>query len=162
MKIKGLVHKYGDDINTDVVIPGKYTKTLDYNDLKEHVMEDLDREFKNKVKEGDFLVAGENFGIGSSREQAPIAIKLSGIECIVAKSFSRIFYRNAINIGLAVVECDTDKIEKNDTLEFDTDENFIYNLSKNIKIKVNGLNKIMNKILNEGGLAKYISNYKEF
>jgi 3-isopropylmalate/(R)-2-methylmalate dehydratase small subunit len=162
MKLEGTAHKYGDDINTDVIIPGKYTKTLNFIEFKDHVMEDLDENFKYKVKEGDFLVAGNNFGIGSSREQAPLALKFAGVECVVAKSFSRIFYRNAINIGLALVECDTDMIEDKDILEFNTEDGYILNESKNLKIKTKQLNQIMNDILHEGGLVNYIKKNGKF
>lgn len=162
MKVLGLVHKYGDDINTDIIIPGKYTKTLNYLDFKEHVLEDLDKEFKYKVKEGDFLVAGNNFGIGSSREQAPIAIKTSGIRCIIAKSFSRIFYRNSVNIGLTIVECNTDEINDGDTLEFDTKSSYLINKTQDKVIQVKPLNIVMDKILSTGGLVEYIKKYGKF
>ena len=106
MTVQGTVHKYGDNVDTDVIIPARYLNTSSHEELAAHCMEDIDREFVNKVKTGDILVAEKNFGCGSSREHAPIAIKASGISCVIASTFARIFYRNAINIGLAILECD--------------------------------------------------------
>lgn len=162
MNLRGTAHKYGNDINTDVIIPGKYTKTLNFEDLKLHAMEDIDVNFKKKVKLGDFIVAGENFGIGSSREQAPLALKVSGIKCVVAKSFSRIFYRNAINIGLVLIECNTDRISDGDTLVYEVGKPYLKNQSKRINIEILPLNGNMKKILSEGGLVNYIRKYKKF
>ena len=125
-------------------------------------MEDIDVNFKKKVKLGDFIVAGENFGIGSSREQAPLALKVSGIRCIVAKSFSRIFYRNAINIGLVVIECNTDKLSDGDILVYKTGKPYLKNQSKGINIEILCLDENMKKILSEGGLVNYIRKYKNF
>ena len=105
MNAKGFVHKYGDNVDTDVIIPARYLNTADHKELASHCMEDIDREFVKKVQPGDLIVADYNFGCGSSREHAPIAIKASGISCVIAKTFARIFYRNAINIGLAILEC---------------------------------------------------------
>lgn len=106
MKAKGYVHKYGDNIDTDVIIPARYLNTANHKELASHCMEDIDKDFVNKVQKGDIIVGGENFGCGSSREHAPIAIKESGISCVIASSFARIFYRNSINIGLAILECE--------------------------------------------------------
>ena len=116
MNAKGLVHKYGDNIDTDVIIPARYLNTADHKELASHCMEDIDKEFVNKVKVGDIIVGGANFGCGSSREHAPIAIKSSGISCVIAKTFARIFFRNSINIGLAILECPeaSEKIENGD------------------------------------------------
>ena len=121
MITKGTVIKYGDNVDTDVIIPARYLNTSDEKELAAHCMEDLDKTFVSRVKPGDIMVAGTNFGCGSSREHAPLAIKTSGIACVVAKSFARIFYRNAINIGLPIIECDTDPIDEGDTLEIDFD-----------------------------------------
>ncbi len=124
MKITGTIHKYGDNIDTDVIIPARHLN-LPRAEWKDHCMEDIDTEFVNKVRPGDILVAGENFGCGSSREHAPIAIKESGISCIVAKSFARIFYRNAINIGLPILECDLTELSDGDTLSIDLEKGVI-------------------------------------
>ncbi len=105
MQLKGKALKYGDDLNTDLIIAGKYTKTLDFSSLAAHAMEDIDPDFHARLELGDFVVGGENFGCGSSREQAPVALKVAGVGCVVAKSFARIFYRNAVNIGLPLIEC---------------------------------------------------------
>ena len=105
MKIQGKVHKYGDHVDTDVIIPARYLNSSDPKDLAAHCMEDIDKEFVNNVKEGDIIVAGVNFGCGSSREHAPLAIKAAGVSCVIAKNFARIFYRNALNIGLPILEC---------------------------------------------------------
>ncbi|MCL0063154.1 3-isopropylmalate dehydratase small subunit [Peptococcaceae bacterium] len=164
MLLTGNAHKFNlDDINTDYIISGKYKfKTLDMKELAKHVMEDLDSEFYSKINEGDFIVAGNNFGCGSSREQAPLAIKNAGISAVIAKSFARIFYRNAINTGLPVVECDTDKIEAGDRLEVDLKKGVVRNITKNIEIKTNPLPSVMIKILNDGGLAAHFRKYGGF
>ena len=114
MKARGFVHKYGNNVDTDVIIPARYLNTANHKELAAHCMEDIDKDFVSKVKKGDIMVGGENFGCGSSREHAPIAIKESGISCVIASSFARIFYRNSINIGLAILECEeaSKKIEK--------------------------------------------------
>ena len=152
---------YGDSINTDLVIAGKYTKTLNFQDLADHCMEDLDPTFAKMVKEGDYIVAGDNFGCGSSREQAPLALKYSGIKAVLAKSFARIFYRNAINVGLPVIVCDTDEIKKSDSLEVDLDKgNIIVNGTREIYFKK--LPPIMQTILAEGGLANFLKKRGEF
>ena len=131
MIYRGKALKYGDNIDTDVIIPARYLNTTDPKELAEHCMEDLDLNFKEKVKEKDILVVGENFGCGSSREHAPIAIKASGVKCIIAKSFARIFYRNAINIGLPILEVPeaVDKINEGDELEVDFDRGIVKNLT---------------------------------
>ena len=156
MLIEGKVIKYGDDINTDVIIPGKYTKTLNIQELAVHAMEDLDLNFKNKVKKSNILVAGFNFGCGSSREQAVLALKYSGVVCIIAKSFARIFYRNAINIGLTLIECNTDKIDEGNILKYKLGSSVLSNLSTGKYIDINPLPKIMVEILAKGGLINYI------
>ena len=133
MKAKGYVHKYGDNIDTDVIIPARYLNTANHKELASHCMEDIDKDFINKVQKGDIIVGGENFGCGSSREHAPIAIKESGISCVIASSFARIFYRNSINIGLAILECEeaSKKIVDNDEVEVDFDNGIIKNITKN-------------------------------
>jgi 3-isopropylmalate/(R)-2-methylmalate dehydratase small subunit len=163
LEFKGHAHKFGDDINTDYIISGKYKfKTLDMNELAKHVMEDLDQDFYSKITAGDFLVAGRNFGCGSSREQAPLAIKYAGLSAVLAKSFARIFYRNAINTGLPVVECDTDQIEPGDELTVDLAAGVIHNMTRGITIAVKPLPPVMLQILNDGGLAAHFRKYGEF
>ena len=132
MNAKGRVHKYGDNVDTDVIIPARHLNTQDHKELAKHCMEDIDAEFVNKVKPGDIIVAGSNFGCGSSREHAPAAIKASGISCVIAGTFARIFYRNAINIGLPILECPeaSIKIENGDEAEIDFNTGEITNLSK--------------------------------
>ena len=129
MKAQGRVHKYGNNIDTDVIIPARYLNTSDHKELAAHCMEDIDKEFVNKVKSGDIMVGGANFGCGSSREHAPIAIKESGISCVIAKTFARIFYRNAINIGLPILECPaaSEGISDGDEVEIDFDRGVIQN-----------------------------------
>lgn len=151
--------KYGDNIDTDVIIPGKYTKTLIMEELAEHVMEDLDPQFKSKLEKGNFLIAGRNFGCGSSREQAPLALKHAGVACIVAKSFAGIFYRNAINIGLPLIECDTEKINDGDILKYELGSETIYNVTTRQAIQVKPLPQIMVNILMEGGLVNYLKKF---
>jgi 3-isopropylmalate dehydratase small subunit len=153
---------YGDNIDTDRIIAGKYTKTLDMNTLAEHVLEDLDPTFKTKVKQGDYLVGGENFGCGSSREQAPIALKLSGVSVVIAGSFARIFYRNAINIGLPVLEIKHHDIESGDEVTIDLTNGEVKNLTKNKSYFSAPMPKVMIDILSEGGLANYLKKYGDY
>lgn len=163
MKFQGKCHKFGNDVNTDYIISGKYKfKTLDMNELAKHVMEDLDPDFYSKVTPGDFIVAGSNFGCGSSREQAPLAIKHANIGAVLAKSFARIFYRNAINTGLPVLECDTDLIDPGDLLDIDLSQGIIINRTKDMEIAVKPLPQVMIKILNDGGLAPHFRKYGGF
>lgn len=163
MKFKGKVHKFGNDVNTDYIISGKYKfKTLDMRELAKHVMEDLDPDFYSKVVKGDFIVAGTNFGCGSSREQAPLAIINADVSAVLAKSFARIFYRNCINTGLPVVECDTDLIDSGDQLEIDLSAGIIKNVTKGIEIPIKPLPDVMIKILNDGGLAPHFKKYGGF
>lgn len=163
MKLKGKAHKFGNDVNTDYIISGRYKfKTLDMRELAKHVMEDLDPDFYKKIKKGDFIVAGRNFGCGSSREQAPLAIKYAGISAIIAKSFARIFYRNSINVGLPVIECNTDRIKEGDELEVDLEGGIVYNRSKKKRIKINPLSGFMIKILKDGGLAAHFRKHGTF
>jgi 3-isopropylmalate/(R)-2-methylmalate dehydratase small subunit len=162
MILKGKALKYGDDIDTDRIIAGKYTKTLDLRELADHVMEDLDADFRSRLQPGGFVVAGRNFGCGSSREQAPVALKQVGVGCIVAGSFARIFYRNAINIGLPLVECDTDAIREGDVLEYELGGDSLLNLTTNGRSGVTALPPIMVRILAEGGLVNYLKRYGDF
>ncbi len=162
MRLQGRAVKYGDNIDTDNIIAGKYTKTLDPQDLADHVMEDLDPQFRAKVRAGDFLVAGRNFGCGSSREQAPIALKQVGIACVVAESFARIFYRNAINIGLPLVECDVSQIASGDTLAYELGGASLLNLSHDVGIRITPLPRIMVDVLAAGGLVPYLRNNGSF
>ena len=163
MYFKGKAHKFGDDFNTDYIISGKYKfKTLDMKELAKHVMEDLEPGFYQKVAVGDFIVAGSNFGCGSSREQAPLAIKYADVGAVLARSFARIFYRNAINTGLPVVECDTAQIEAGDELSIDLEAGVINNRSKGTLIPVKPLPAVMIKILKDGGLAPHFRKHGGF
>ena len=160
MKAKGYVHKYGDNIDTDVIIPARYLNTANHKELASHCMEDIDKDFVNKVQKGDIIVGGENFGCGSSREHAPIAIKESGISCVIAYSFARIFYRNAINIGLPIIECPeaSKGIENGDDVEVDFDSGIIYNRTKGTEFKGQAFPPFMQKIIAAEGLINYINN----
>ncbi|MDQ0285938.1 3-isopropylmalate/(R)-2-methylmalate dehydratase small subunit [Desulfofundulus luciae] len=163
MLLQGKAHKFGNDVNTDYIISGKYKfKTLDMQELAKHVMEDLDPDFYRKINAGDFIVAGRNFGCGSSREQAPLAIKHARISAVLAKSFARIFYRNAINTGLPVVECDTDQIDPGDELVVDLSTGVITNKTKGLTIAAKPLPPVMIKILNDGGLVAHFRKYGGF
>ncbi len=153
---------YGGNIDTDRIIAGKYTKTLDMNTLAENVLEDLDPNFKTPVKQGDYLVGGENFGCGSSREQTQIALKLSGISVVIANSFARIFFRNSINIGLPVLEIKNHDIESGDEIKVDLSNVEIQNLTKNKSYFVSPKPKVMIDILSEGGLANYLKKYGDY
>ena len=163
MKAKGFVHKYKDNVDTDVIIPARYLNTSDNKELASHCMEDIDKDFVKKVKPGDIMVAGYNFGCGSSREHAPISIKESGISCIIAKSFARIFYRNAINIGLAIIESESiaEEIEAGDELEIDFKSGTITNLSKNKSYKTNPFPAFIQEIVNSNGYVEYIAKKKD-
>ncbi len=163
LKGYGRTVKVMDDINTDYIISGRYKfKIQDPYELAKHVMEDVDPDFYGKVQKGDFLVAGRNFGCGSSREQAPQAIKYSGISAILAKSFARIFYRNCFNLGIPAIECDTDKISDGDELEIDFDNGKIINKTKNLEIKITPLPKTMQIFLSDGGLVEHFKKHGGF
>ncbi len=151
MVLKGKVIKYGDNVDTDVIIPARYLNTSDPNELASHCMEDLDKDFAKKVKPGDFIVAGSNFGSGSSREHAPIAIKYSGISCVIAKSFARIFYRNSINTGLPIIETDAE-FDNGDELEVDLSAGTITNLTKGQTAEFPPFPEFLQKIIDAGGL----------
>ena len=163
MSVKGRVFKYGDNVDTDVIIPARYLNTSDPKELAAHCMEDIDLDFAKKVQEGDIIVANKNFGCGSSREHAPIAIKESGISCVIASTFARIFYRNAINIGLPILECDqaVKSIEAGDKLEVNFDTGVIKNLTKNEEYQGEAFPEFMQKIINSNGLIGYIKNSQE-
>ena len=154
MKFTGKVIKYGDNVDTDVIIPARYLNTSDHKELASHCMEDIDKDFTGKVRQGDIMIAGSNFGCGSSREHAPIAIKESGISLVIAKSFARIFYRNSINIGLAILECPeaSEKIEAGDRVEIDFDTGVITNITKNETYKAEPFPEFIKDIINSDGL----------
>lgn len=154
MKAFGKVHKYGDNVDTDVIIPARYLNSADPKELATHCMEDIDKDFVNKVADGDIMVANLNFGCGSSREHAPIAIKASGISCVIASTFARIFYRNAINIGLPILECDdaAKSIDAGDEVEIDFDTGVITNKTKNQTYQAQPFPEFMKGIINAGGL----------
>lgn len=160
--LKGTAHVYGDNIDTDRIIPGKYTKTLDLDSLAQHVLEDLDAEFRKKVKTGDILVAGTNFGAGSSREQAALAIKAAGVAAVVAKSFARIFYRNAINIGLPIVEAHNHTIESDHVIRIDLGRGFVINETTGETYRAGRIPQVMIDILNEGGLVDYLIKHGDY
>lgn len=156
-QLKGKAHTFGDNLNTDYVISGKYKfKTLDMNELAKHVMEDIRPGFYDEIEKGDFVVAGENLGAGSSREQAPLVLKAAGIGAVVAKSFARIFYRNCINVGLPVVEVDTSDIAEGDVLEIDIEKGVVRNVTKNAVLEAKPLPPVMMRILADGGLAEHL------
>ena len=154
--LKGKAHVYGNNIDTDRIIPGKYTKTLDISSLANHVLEDLDPSFKTTVKSGDILVAGENFGCGSSREQAPLALKSAGVSVVIAKYFARIFFRNAINIGLPVMEIPNHDIQKGDQIEVDLKNGTVNIINRNKSFTATKRPQVMIDILEEGGLVNYL------
>jgi len=158
----GIAHVYGDNIDTDRIIPGKYTKTLDLAHLAAHVLEDLDPAFSQRVQPGDFLVAGDNFGCGSSREQAPLALKAAGIRAVVGNYFARIFYRNAINIGLPVVEVGSHQIKDGSQLEVDLAAGVVRDLTAGRIYQATRMPQVMIDILNAGGLVHYLSQYGDY
>ena len=160
MKFDGKVIKYGDNVDTDVIIPARYLNTSDHKELASHCMEDLDTTFVTRVQTGDIMVAGQNFGCGSSREHAPIAIKASGISLVIAKSFARIFYRNSINIGLAIVECPeaAEEISEGDKVEADLDNGIIRNLTTGKEYKTAPFPEFIQKRIQNGGLISSIAN----
>ncbi|SFC83243.1 3-isopropylmalate dehydratase small subunit [Clostridium uliginosum] len=160
MNVKGKVFKYGDNVDTDVIIPARYLNTSDHKELALHCMEDIDKDFVNNVKDGDIIVANKNFGCGSSREHAPIAIKTAGVSCVIASTFARIFYRNAINIGLPILECDeaVKHIDAEDELEVNFSNGIIKNLTKNQEYQGEAFPEFMQKIIDNDGLIGYIKN----
>jgi 3-isopropylmalate/(R)-2-methylmalate dehydratase small subunit len=159
MKATGNVFKYGDNVDTDVIIPARYLNSSNPEELATHCMEDIDKDFITKVKSGDIMVANKNFGCGSSREHAPIAIKAAGISCVIAETFARIFYRNAINIGLPIIECPeaAHDIDAGDQVEIDFSTGIIKNLTKNATYQGQAFPEFMQKIINAQGLINYIN-----
>lgn len=160
MKALGKVYKYGDNVDTDVIIPARYLNVPDPMELAKHCMEDIDIDFAKKVNKGDIIVANKNFGCGSSREHAPIAIKASGVSCVIAETFARIFYRNAINIGLPIIECPeaAKAIEAGDEVEIDFDSGMIYDKTKGTEYQGQAFPEFMQKIIEAEGLINYINN----
>lgn len=157
MIAEGKVFKYGDNVDTDVIIPARYLNTQDYAELASHCMEDIDKDFAKQVKIGDIIVGGNNFGCGSSREHAPIAIKASGISVVIAKSFARIFYRNSINIGLAIIECDlADKIKNGDIVHVDFDKGIVSNKTQNWQCEVAPFPDFIQNIIRNNGYINYV------
>ena len=163
MKAKGTVFRYNDNVDTDVIIPARYLNTSEPKELAKHCMEDIDKDFVNKVTKGDIIVADKNFGCGSSREHAPIAIKASGISCVIASTFARIFYRNSINIGLPIVECPeaVKGIKAGDTVSVDFSTGIIKNITTGEKFKGEPYPEFMQKIISAGGLVDYIKSQSD-
>ena len=159
MKAQGIVHKYGDNVDTDVIIPARYLNTADHKELAAHCMEDIDADFVKKVKAGDIIVGGDNFGCGSSREHAPIAIKASGIDCVIARTIARIFYRNSINIGLPILECPeaSEKISDGDKVSVDFDTGIITNETKGEKYQALPFPDFIKDIMAKGGLMNSLT-----
>ncbi len=159
MEAKGYAHKYGDNVDTDVIIPARYLNTPDAKELALHCMEDIDKDFTGKVKEGDIMVGGLNFGCGSSREHAPLAIKTSGISCVIAKTFARIFYRNAINIGLPILECEaaSSAINDGDEVSVDFDTGVITNITRGETYNAEPFPEFIQNIISDGGLMASIA-----
>ncbi len=159
MEAKGKTIKYGDNIDTDIIIPARYLNIMDRKELASHCMEDLDADFSKRINPGDIIIAGSNFGCGSSREHAPQVIKDSGISCVIAKSFARIFYRNAINIGLPIIECPeaAKAIEEGDEVEINFDTGDIKDHTKNVCFKSQPFPEFLQKMINAGGLINYIN-----
>lgn len=159
MKANGHVFKYGDNVDTDVIIPARYLNSSDPKELAQHCMEDIDQEFVNKVQKGDIIVADKNFGCGSSREHAPLAIKASGVSCVIAETFARIFYRNAINIGLPIIECPqaAKGIAAGDEVEVDFDSGMIFNKTQGTQFQGQAFPPFMQKIIAAEGLVNYIN-----
>jgi 3-isopropylmalate/(R)-2-methylmalate dehydratase small subunit len=165
MHEQGLAHriKIKDNINTDYIISGRFKfRIRDPKELAKYVFNDIDPDFHKKVKPGDFLIAGENFGCGSSREQAPLALKALGLHAVVAKSFARIFYRNAFNVGLLLLECNTNYVDDGDALLFVQEKNILKNLSKGLNIDVKPLPGLVKKIINDGGVIEHLKKHGEF
>ena len=161
--VKGKVFKFGDNVDTDVIIPARYLNAPSPEELAKHCMEDIDADFVNKVSKGDIMVGGANFGCGSSREHAPISIRAAGVSCVIASSFARIFYRNAINIGFPILECPeaAEKINDGDTVSVDFESGIITDLTTGEEFKATAFPPFINKIIENGGLLKYIKAKKE-
>lgn len=163
MKASGRVFKYGDNVDTDVIIPARYLNATKGEELAKHCMEDIDKDFVNKVQKGDIIVANKNFGCGSSREHAPLCLKTAGVSCIIAETFARIFYRNAINIGLPIIECPeaANGIDAGDEVEVDFDSGRICNLTKGTQFQGQAFPEFMQKLIAAGGLVNYTNNKKK-
>jgi 3-isopropylmalate/(R)-2-methylmalate dehydratase small subunit len=162
MVLQGRAWKFGDNISTDHIIPGRfYHLRSDLDELTKHVFEDIAPDFHTKIRKGDIIVGGQNFGLGSSREHAPLVIKMAGIDAVVARSFARIFYRNAINVGLAAIICDVEEIDEGDSLELRIEKGVLFDITKGIEKRFSPLSPIMRDILGEGGLVTYIKKYGE-
>ena len=163
MKALGHVFKYGDNVDTDVIIPARYLNSFDAQELASHAMADIDPDFVNKVKPGDLIVANKNFGCGSSREHAPLCLKTAGVSCVIAETFARIFYRNAINIGLPIIECPeaAKGIDVGDEVEIDFDSGMIYDKTKKLQFKGQAFPEFMQKILRAEGLMNYFNETKK-
>ncbi len=162
-KMQGKAHVFGNNINTDYIISGKYKfKSTDMKDLSTHLMEDIRPNFHKEIEKGNFIVGGTNFGMGSSREQAPLVIQAAGISAVLAQSFARIFFRNCINVGLPVIECDTSQISEGDELSVDLEKGVVINRTTGQHIKAVPLPAVMVKILNEGGLAQHFQKHGGF
>ena len=161
--MQGKAFKFGDNISTDHIAPGRlFHLRSDLQEFSKHVLEDADENFAKNMKKGDFVVAGNNFGLGSSREHAPQIIKIAGVGAVIAKSFARIFYRNAINIGLLAIECDTDAIDDGDELELDIEKGIITDLTNGSIIQIEPLPPVMIKLLKDGGLVEHIKKNGDF
>ena len=160
--LSGVAHVYGDNIDTDAIIAGKYTKTLDHQTFAEHVLEDLDPQFRRKVKPGDILVAGDNFGCGSSREQAPLALKVAGVSAVISRYFARIFFRNAINIGLPVFEIADFDIQTGDAVAIDLSTGIVTNRTKDRTYRSSAMPHVMVAILQAGGLVNYLKKNQDY
>lgn len=161
--MRGKAFKFGDNISTDHIAPGRlYHLRSNLPEFAKHVLEDADETFASKMKKGDFVVAGNNFGLGSSREHAPLIMKMAGVGAVIAKSFARIFYRNAINIGLLAIECDTDSIDAGDELELDIEKGVIKNLTNGSITQIEPIPPVMVKLLNDGGLVEHIKKNGDF
>jgi 3-isopropylmalate/(R)-2-methylmalate dehydratase small subunit len=161
--MRGKAHTFGDDISTDHIAPGRlFHLRSDLAELAKHVLEDADPDFAKKVRKGDFVVGGRNFGLGSSREHAPVIIKLAGVSAVLAKSFARIFFRNAVNIGLPVIPCDTSDISSGDELDVDLAAGTVKNLTKNTAISFEPLPPVMRKILADGGIVEHVKKHGDF
>lgn len=160
--MRGKAFKFGDNISTDHIAPGRlFHLRSNLQEFAKHVLEDADINFAKNVKKGDFIVAGNNFGLGSSREHAPQIIKISGVSAVIAKSFARIFYRNAINIGLIVIECDTDKIDDEDELDLDIKNGILKNITKSYNIAFSPIPEVMINLLEDGGLIEHVKKYQD-
>lgn len=163
MRAYGRVFKYGDNVDTDVIIPARYLNSFDAKELASHAMVDIDPDFVKNVRPGDLIVANKNFGCGSSREHAPLCLKAAGVSCVIAETFARIFYRNAINIGLPIIECKeaAQNIEAGDEVEVDFDSGMIYNRTKGTKFQGQSFPEFMQKLIQAGGLVNYTNSKKK-